>query len=336
LGGTAVFTILTLGLAAAYFFDSVRFSVPSFLSVWVALVLSQVAFFFSSSLSLSLSSLPLTALSLFLCAETTFLIGVWASVNFRWIQIEHHPAISIALERLLFTCVPIAVPSLFTWAVISAVGMPNSSYYFMIFSCLFYWLFSIPRTSSFKKGNADPAILGQLESCFHSLYILFAPLLFHIGSHHSTIFSSWSSVSELLLLFFIPFLFQLYASTRGALWWVTTDSHQIHRMRVVNGAVAVIVVVLCLEVRVIFHSFAKYLHAPPPLNYILVTLVMLGGAVGLGAHMVGMVSDAASSLAFTALTILVSAAGAIVVGFPILVCSILLTFYFPFKFSLIC
>lgn len=83
-------------------------------------------------------------------------------------------------------------------------------------------------------------------------------------------------------------------------------------------------VVLCLEVRVIFHSFAKYLHAPPPLNYILVTVVMLGGAVGLGAHMVGMVSDAASSLAFTALTMLISAAGAIVVGFPILVCSILI------------
>jgi hypothetical protein len=329
LGGTAVFTILTLGLAAAYFFDSVRFSVPSFLSVWIALVLSQVAFFFSSSPSFSLSSLPLTALSLFLCAETTFMIGVWASVNFRWIQIEH-PAISIALERLLFACVPVAVPSLFTWAVISAVGMPNSSYYFMIFSCLFYWVFSIPRTSSFKKGNADPAILGQLESCFHSLYILFAPLLFHIGSQHSTIFSSWSSVSELLLLFFIPFLFQLYASTRGALWWITTDSHQIHRMRVVNGAVAVIVVVLCLEVRVIFHSFAKYLHAPPPLNYILVTVVMLGGAVGLGAHIVGMVSDAASSLAFTALTVLVSAAGAIVVGFPILVCSILLYLLFSF------
>ncbi|KAJ4794973.1 No exine formation 1 [Rhynchospora pubera] len=316
LGGTPVFTILTLGLAAAYFFDSAKFSVPSFLSIWVSLVLSQVAFFFSSSPSLSHTSLPLTGLSLFLCAETTFLIGVWASVNFRWIQIEH-PAIAISLERLLFACVPVTVPSLFTWAVISAVGMPNSSYYFMIFSCVFYWVFSIPRTSSFKKGNADPSILGQLECCFHSLYILFVPLLFHIGSHHSTIFSSWSSVCELLLLFFIPFLFQLYASTRGALWWVTTNSHQIHRIRVVNGAVAVIVVVLCLEVRVIFHSFGKYLHAAPPLNYILVTVVMLGGAVGLGAHMVGMVNDAVSSLAFTALTVLVSAAGAIVVGFPI-------------------
>lgn len=289
-----------------------------------------MAFFFSSASSHSLSSLPLTALSLLLCAETTFLIGVWASVNFRWIQIEH-PAISIALERLLFACVPIAIPSLFTWAVVSAVGMPNASYYYMIFSCLFYWVFSIPRTSSFKKGNAEPTILGQLESCFHSLYILFAPVLFHIGSHHATIFSSWSSVCELLLLFFIPFLFQLYASTRGALWWVSTNNHHIHRIRVVNGAVAVIVVVLCLEVRVIFHSFAKYLHAPPPLNYILVTVVMLGGAVGMGAHMVGMVSDATSSLAFTALTMLVSAAGAIVVGFPILVCSILIYSFPSFK-----
>jgi hypothetical protein len=35
-------------------------------------------------------------------------------------------------------------------------------------------------------------------------------------------------------------------------------------------------------------------------------------------------------LAFTALTVLVSAAGAIVVGFPILVCSILLYLLFSF------
>ncbi|KAJ3671798.1 hypothetical protein LUZ60_007877 [Juncus effusus] len=316
LGGTPVFTILTLGLAAAYFFDSVKFSVPSFLSVWISLVLSQLAFFFSSSPSLSLASLPLTALSLFLCAETTFLIGVWASVNFRWIQIEH-PAIAIALERLLFACVPVAVPPLFTWAVISAVGMANSAYYFLAFSCLFYWIFSIPKPSSFKKGNSEPFILTQLESCVHSLYILFLPLLFHIASHHSTIFSSLSSFCDLLLLFFLPFLFQLYTSTRGTLWWVSTNPHHIRQIQIVNGAVAVVILTLCLEVRVIFHSFGRYIHVPPPVNYILVTMTMLGGAAGLGAHMSGMVKDSVSSAVFTSVTVLVSAAGAIVLGFPI-------------------
>ncbi|KAJ0045241.1 hypothetical protein Pint_06133 [Pistacia integerrima] len=48
---------------------------------------------------------------------------------------------------------------------------------------------------------------------------------------------------------------------------------------------------------------------PPPLNYLLVTLTMLGA----GAYALGMISDAFSSLAFTALAVVVSAAGAIVV-----------------------
>nr|ABF72004.1 hypothetical protein MA4_111B14.44 [Musa acuminata] len=79
-----------------------------------------------------------------------------------------------------------------------------------------------------------------------------------------------------------------------------------------------VVVVICLEVRVVFHSFGRYLHAPPPLNYLLVTVTMLGGASGVGAYAVGMVGDAFSSAAFTVLSVLVSAAGAIVIGFPVL------------------
>lgn len=94
-----------------------------------------------------------------------------------------------------------------------------------------------------------------------------------------------------------------------------------HKIRVVNGAVAMVVVVICLEIRVVFQSFGRYLHAPPPLSYLLVTVVMLGGSSAVGAYAVGVVGDAASSAAFTTVTVLVSGAGAVVIGFPILVCS---------------
>ncbi|KAG1331622.1 hypothetical protein COCNU_02G015900 [Cocos nucifera] len=323
LGGAPVLSVLAAGLLLAYLLDSFRLKSGAFFAVWFSLVAAQLAFFFSASLHSAISSLPLTALALLLCAETTFLVGVWVSLQFRWIQIEN-PSVVLALERLLFACIPVAVPAVFTWAVVSALGMANAAYYFMAFSCVFYWLFSLPRSSSFRSGKQDPAaagdsqILGPLESCLHTLYLLFVPLLFRIGSHHSTIFSSFSSVCDILLLFFIPFLFQLYASTRGALWWVTRDAYQMNKIRVVNGAVAMVVVVICLEVRVVFHSFGRYLHAPPPLNYFLVTVAMLGGAASVGAYAVGMVGDAFSSAAFTAVSILVSGAGAVVIGFPIL------------------
>ncbi|XP_020106679.1 uncharacterized protein LOC109722913 [Ananas comosus] len=304
---------LALGPAAAFLLDLGGAPVFVLVAVWSTLVFSQLAFFFSAGAASF--PLPLAALALLLCAETTFLIGVWASLQFRYIHIEN-PSIAAALERLLFACVPVAAPPLFTWAVVSALGI----------ACVFYWLFSIPRPSSFNprakpdapRSGSDSGILGPLECCLHTLYLLFVPVLFHVASHHSSLFASAASACDLFLLFFGPFLFQLYASTRGALWWVTRDAQQMHRIRVVNGAVAMVVVVVCLEIRVVFHSFGRYLHAPPPLNYLLVTVTMLGGASALGAYAVGMVGDAFSSAAFTALSILVSAAGAIVIGFPIL------------------
>ncbi|PKA56869.1 hypothetical protein AXF42_Ash002172 [Apostasia shenzhenica] len=324
LGGAPVAIVLTIGLMISYILDSLRLKSAAFFAIWLSLVAAQLAFFASASSSLAASSsssysLPLTALALFLCAETNFLIGVWASLQFRWIQIEN-PSIVVALERLLFACIPVAIPALFTWAVVSALGMANAAYYFMAFACAFYWVYSLPRTSSFhsKHEPSDSQILGPLESCFHTLYLFFAPVLFRTASHHSITFSSFSSICDLLLLFFIPFLFHLYASTRGALWWVTKDAHQVQKIRIVNGAVAVVVVVICLEVRVVFQSFARYLHVPPPLNYLLVTVTMLGGASAVGAYALGLVGDAFSSAAFTALAVFVSGAGALVVGFPLL------------------
>lgn len=91
-------------------------------------------------------------------------------------------------------------------------------------------------------------------------------------------------------------------------------------IRVVNGAFALVVVVICLEIRVIFHSFVRYIQVPPPLNYLFVTTAMLSGAAGAGAYALGMVSDAFSSVIFTGLAVFSSAAGAVVVGFPIMVC----------------
>ncbi|XP_066340031.1 uncharacterized protein [Miscanthus floridulus] len=324
LGGLPVFAVLAIGLAAAYLLDALQLRQGAFFTVWAALLAADVAFFFSASLSsAAAASLPLTVLALLLCAETSFLIGVWASLQFRWIQLEN-PTIVAALERLLFACVPIAVPALFTWALVSAVGMANASYYFAAFCMVFYWLFSIPRPSSFNSRKQDApmldsdGILGPLESCVHSLYVLFVPVLFHAVSHHATLFTSWASVCELLLLFFIPFLFQLYASTQGALWWITRDARTMDQIRIVNGFVALVAVVLCLEVRVVFHAFGRYIHAPPPLNYLLVTVTMLGGALGLAAHAADKVGDAASSVAFTGLAVLVSGAGAVVIGFPMM------------------
>ncbi|KMZ60280.1 hypothetical protein ZOSMA_5G01460 [Zostera marina] len=200
LGGTSVISVLTIGLMVSYILDSLGLKPAAFISIWFSLITAQIAFFFASSAS-SLS-IPVTVLVSFFCGYVNFLVGVWASLQFKWMQIEN-PSIVSALERFLFACVPIAVPAMFTWATVSAVGMQNAGYYYMVFCCVFYWLFSIPPPSSFQsKQEPTDQILGPLESCFHMLHLLFVPLMFHVGSHHSVIFSSSESICDLLLFFY--------------------------------------------------------------------------------------------------------------------------------------
>ncbi|EEF28911.1 hypothetical protein RCOM_0052540 [Ricinus communis] len=69
-----------------------------------------------------------------------------------------------------------------------------------------------------------------------------------------------------------------------------------------NGVVALVIVVLCLEVRVVYHSFRRNIQVPLLLNYLLVTLTMFGGAVGAGADALGLIFDTLSSIAFISIS----------------------------------
>ncbi|KAH9328708.1 hypothetical protein KI387_000816, partial [Taxus chinensis] len=98
---------------------------------------------------------------------------------------------------------------------------------------------------------------------------------------------------------------------------LSADPAQLQQVRIVNGAIALVVVTVCLEIRVVFYSFGRYLHVAPPWNYVLVTITMLGGASAAGAYGIGLVSSSIGSAVFTGVTILVSLTGSLVVGMPL-------------------
>nr|ATG71033.1 no exine fromation 1 [Cupressus sempervirens] len=325
MGGFPVMATLTVGIMISYILDAIQLKQGAFFGIWSTLIISQFAFLAGGSLLSGLNSWPLYVIGVLVCFEANFLIGVWASLQFRWLQLEN-PSIVMALERILFACVPFTASVIWTWGAVAAVGMDHAAYYLMVILSVFYWLYSMPRQSSFRTKTEkryggqiveETLILGALEGTLHTLGLLFLPLLFYIGSHHSVIFSSMANVCDLFLLFFLPFLFQLYASNFGALWWISKDPAQLQQIRIVNGAIALVVVTVCLEIRVVFYSFGRYLHVAPPWNYVLVTITMLGGASAAGAYGVGLVSSSAGSVVFTGMSILVSVTGSIVVGVPL-------------------
>ncbi|XP_002985306.2 uncharacterized protein LOC9649684 [Selaginella moellendorffii] len=319
MGGKPVSATLTVGLMISYILDSLLLKRAAFFGVWGSLFAAGIAFFVTG-INLSSSSWALQGLGLLVLMELIFLIGVWASLQFRWLQLEN-PSVVIALERLLFATTPIVAGACQTWGIVAAAGVEHAAFYLMAVQFVLYWLFSLPRTSSFKSkpeksyGGQIPEeslLIGPLEGCLHTLMLLFLPLALHLGIHHRRLGSA-NAIAELVLLFFVPLLFQLYASTKGALWWLAKDHRQLDHFRLVNGAIALVAVILSLEVRVVFFAFHQYIQIPPPFNYLLVTLGLLGGAAAVGLFLLGRVGNAP----LTALLLVAALSSSLVLGMPL-------------------
>eukprot|EP00249_Psilotum_nudum_P022608 c28580_g1_i2 orf=3-3230(-) len=325
MGGKPVLGTLTIGLMISYILDTLQLRHGAFFGIWGSIFASQLAFILGGVSFSTMLPQPLYWLTVLTSFEANFLVGVWASLQFRWLQLEN-PSVVLALERLLFACIPFTAAAILTWGVVAAVGIQNSAFYLMIILCGLYWMFSLPHQSSFRSKTErsyggqigeEALILGPLDAAFHSLTLMFLPLLFFIGYHHGRIFSSANLICDSLMLFFVPFLFQLYASSRGALWWLAKDPRQFHQVRLVNGAISLVVLLICLEIRVIFVSFEKYFYIPSPWSYLFVTIALVCVGLSLGASGMGLINDAFSSVLFTGAMMLSAFSGSLVMGFPL-------------------
>eukprot|EP00897_Mesotaenium_endlicherianum_P006417 jgi/Mesen1/5803/ME000293S04963 len=292
----------------SYILDALQYRQGAFLCIWVSL--------FATAFSLAFSGVGfgphvpviLSLLILFTSTHLVFLCGVWISLQFKWLQLEQ-PTVVVALERLLFACIPFTAGAIQTWGVVAAVGVAQSPFYLMPILFELYWLYSLPRTSSFRAagdrrsygafGSEESNILGPMEESVHTTLLLFLPLIFHTAVHHSRLLSSWSELCDLLLLFFVPLLFLLFATTRGALSWLYKEQRQLQ------------------QIRVVFVSFGRYISLPPPLNYVLVTLALYGGALAGAAYIFGLVRGAANNALGTGVLVVAAVAGSLVLGMPL-------------------
>ncbi|CAI5956391.1 unnamed protein product [Closterium sp. NIES-64] len=355
-GGPLVVGTLVAGLMISYILDALQFKNGAFVAIWFTFFTTAAALAFSGLGFAPHIPVIISVLILLTAMHLVFLCGVWVSLQFRWLQLEH-PFVVLALERLLFACTPMTAIAIITYGLIAAIGAAHAPFYLM--PCLFalYWLFSLPRASSFKsskhtlqqqqqqarhggkESSQDVWIIGAMEGLFHMMLVLFLPCGFHLAVHHNRIFESANEACDTLLLFFVPVLFVLYASKKGALNWLTTDKAKLKRVQILNGgfslAVMLIcfeirvqilnggfslaVVLICFEIRVIFTSYGHYIHFPPPLNYLLVTLALFGLGFGFAAHMMGVLRGAVGSAVVTTVLLVSAVAGSLVIGMPVTV-----------------
>ena len=234
-GGTPVIATLVVGLSVSYILDALQLKQGAFAGIWCTLFAMSAALIlvcvgFGPHIPLLLSFLIVgTYLHLI------FLSGVWISLQFKWLQLEH-PSVVLSLERVLFACCPFTASAIQTWGAISAFGIALAPFYLLPISAYLYYMFCLPLPSSFRYRASSHSlpeenqILGKVESCVHTCFLVFFPIIFHFAVHHAMVLHSWNEVCDHLLLFFLPLLFQLFASTRGALWWLLKDPRQLHRV----------------------------------------------------------------------------------------------------------
>ena len=82
--------------------------------------------------------------------------GVWATLQFRWVQLQYPVAI-IAAEKLLLTCsLPVAGINV-AWGAMAALGASTAPFYAAAWLSGLYYLLARPLPSSFQAPTPKGA-----------------------------------------------------------------------------------------------------------------------------------------------------------------------------------
>lgn len=83
--------------------------------------------------------------------------GVWASLQFKWLQMQY-PAVSLTMEKLLMSaCLPVAA-AMHSWGAVATVGAAPAAFYLAALLAILYYSFCLPLPSSFYNKPTAKAI----------------------------------------------------------------------------------------------------------------------------------------------------------------------------------
>lgn len=151
-GGASVLSCLTVGAMVVYLMDALQYREGAFTCAWLTLACADVAFTLSL-LTTSDAPVILQICMIFAMMFLSGLTGMWASLQFKWLQMQY-PAAAIYFERCVLTAsLPLA-------AVIHCLGLatfvPYSDvpYYLAVVLTALYYMLGRPLMSSFYNVRA--------------------------------------------------------------------------------------------------------------------------------------------------------------------------------------
>jgi hypothetical protein len=306
----------------AYLMDAMRYKEGSFLAVWMSLALANLSMGYTTLFLDNDYSITTAILGVFLNSGVLFLTGSWATVQFKWIQIQY-PAVIVAFEKMLMTsCLPTAGAVLY-WGLIIHNGIETAPYLISVVLSIMYASFARPLPSSFlvsphqvATGGA-PVQLGSiqrpLDGALSFVYVSIMPVAAYFAAHNAVILS-WTHMWSMMLLSCGPLL--AMSAIPNGLWWLGSSaaSDTVAKLMVLVSFAGVLA---GIEGRIVFHSFGQYIKLAPPWSYIAITLAVYGvGAIVL-LHLSGMMGEETASLLMGPITMVSAAIGSLVMGVPI-------------------
>ena len=83
--------------------------------------------------------------------------GVWATLQFKWVQLQY-PVVVLAFEKLLLgACLPVAA-TVQAWGVIAALGLAIAPFCLALILAGLYCLLALPLPSSFAGSSRKQSI----------------------------------------------------------------------------------------------------------------------------------------------------------------------------------
>eukprot|EP00884_Botryococcus_braunii_P004652 jgi/Botrbrau1/14188/Bobra.182_3s0121.1 len=328
-GGKLPVGVMMVGAMVTYILDALRYREGTFGAVWLSLGATNLSFLISGA---SFSRTRPFVLGGFMAASTGslfFLIGVWATLQFKWIQMQY-PVACLAFEKLLLVgCLPVAA-IMQTWGVIAATGADTAPYYQALILAGLYYLFGLPLASSFHaasnpsrpgpsrrkgEGLGEGRVQSPLDGAVSAAILLLLPPLEYVVIHWHTRFQlvhAWA----LLCLTAGPLLFLTWL--REGLWWLPMRAGPKDALRKALLLLSLAATLAGFEGRVVFRAFGQYIQLQPPWNYIAVTFALYGGAALVVLHLAGLLGEEVGATLLGGALLLSAGAGALAAGVPLL------------------
>mmetsp|Transcript_9360 Transcript_9360/g.37930 ORF Transcript_9360/g.37930 Transcript_9360/m.37930 type:complete len:1127 (-) Transcript_9360:375-3755(-) len=330
-GGRLMMGTLVVGLMVVYILDVLKMAEAALISLWCTLVAVYLAMLIATDLFTPARS-PLASIALLLSnCLCLFLAGLWATLQFRWVQ-TGFPAVALACERALFATIPPACGAICAWTAVASVGASHAPYYAAVAFAWLYKTFSFPTPSSFRGPSLKPKpavgadavdntggihgdalVLGAGEAAAHCAMVCLAPACAYAAAHSPAmdpghIFSSgggshnigavanaFEHACSVALLLSFPVLFLCVYADDGALWWAlgnaVDSSRAFKTTRAVVAAVALVLFTGGLEGCVLFRGFGEYVRLPGLPGVVAVTAAVYGGLLAAVAALSGSVGS---------------------------------------------